>query len=491
MGLLCRTTPADTSLKCRNLAAHQSPQSDGLPRKEFHASYLPSTGLRARRRCVDPFAGRRSGLAGARRSRRPRPHLRLRREGHHHLRRLRRRVRHRHPVRRQDRRRRLQRPTAKASPSPATSPTAPSTPPSAPAARSSPPSTATADASRASPSSPTARSSSPATTAKATDFAVARYLTNGTLDTTFGSLGKTVTTFGGYGGSKRRRPPIRRQDRRRRLPTANSEGFAVARYLTNGTLDTSFGSLGKTVTTFDGYGGASAVALQSDGKIVVAGYNGQSEGFAVARYLTNGTLDTSFGSPARPITDLRRLRRSKRRRPPTDGKIVVAGYNGQSEDFAVARYLTDGTLDTSFGSLGKTVTTFDGYGGASAVALQADGKIVVAGYNGQQRRLRRRPLPHQRHPRHQLRRRRQDSPPPSAATTAARRRRPPGRRQDRRRRLPRPTAKASPSPATKRSLPTPLPTPLPTRSPTACSSRPAERWKAPPRPRRPCRWPWG
>ncbi|HEV3365524.1 MAG TPA: delta-60 repeat domain-containing protein, partial [Acidimicrobiia bacterium] len=147
-----------------------------------------------------------------------------------------------------------------------------------------------------------------------------------------------------------------------------------------GDLDTSFGTGGKVTTDFGGYEGASAVAVQSDGKIVVAGYTyGGVEDFAIARYNANGSLDTGFGDDGKVTTDFGGYE-SASAIALADGKILVAGYTyGGVEDFAIARYNFNGNLDTSFSGDGKATTDFGGYESASAIAV-SDGKIVVAGY---------------------------------------------------------------------------------------------------------------
>jgi uncharacterized delta-60 repeat protein len=154
----------------------------------------------------------------------------------------------------------------------------------------------------------------------------------------------------------------------------------------SGTLDASFGTGGTVTTDFAGSGdGAAAIAVQPDGKLVAAGgatINGQID-FALARYNSNGTLDTSFGTGGRVTTDFGgRYERATSVAVQWDGKIVVAGgavinvYN----DFALARYHSDGTLDTNFGTGGKVITNFGEVSAqAYSVAVLPDGKIVVAG----------------------------------------------------------------------------------------------------------------
>ncbi|MEJ7701193.1 MAG: delta-60 repeat domain-containing protein [Pyrinomonadaceae bacterium] len=149
--------------------------------------------------------------------------------------------------------------------------------------------------------------------------------------------------------------------------------FALARYNSNGTLDTTFGTGGKITTDFGDFGNyvyASDVVIQPDGKIVAAGgsrsddFEDDSGVFALARYNADGTLDATFGSGGKVITDfgypgyvpgLSGLALQ------ADGKIVAAGtVRPFNEDFALVRYNTNGTLDTTFGAGGKITTDFGG-----------------------------------------------------------------------------------------------------------------------------------
>jgi uncharacterized delta-60 repeat protein len=163
--------------------------------------------------------------------------------------------------------------------------------------------------------------------------------------------------------------------------------LALTRYNADGTLDASFGG-GDGVATadLDGNEFAAAAALQPDGKIVVVGYGG-SVGFLVARFNADGTLDTSFGGGDGWLTDAFGSAHDEATdvalQP--DGKIVVVGYTARDAaladvDWAVARYETDGTADLGFGTAGKRSLDFAGAPDfAYGVALQSDGKIVVAG----------------------------------------------------------------------------------------------------------------
>ena len=217
------------------------------------------------------------------------------------------------------------------------------------------------------------------------DFALARYNSNGTLDTTFGTGGKKTTAFGAPSVAQGNAIAIQKDGKivvSGLTIVNNIANFAVARYNTNGTLDTTFGSGGKAVTDFGAHDRSFSVALQADGKIVAGGMRGND--FALARYNANGTLDGTFGSGGKVITDFggpNEIALGVAIR--LDGKIVAVGstFASARTAFAVARYNGNGTLDTTFGTGGKTTTSFVGSLGdqAFSVAIQPDGKAVVAG----------------------------------------------------------------------------------------------------------------
>ena len=223
-----------------------------------------------------------------------------------------------------------------------------------------------------------------------TDFGVARYNSNGTIDTTFGTGGKVKTTFADFDGA--RAVAIQSDGK---IVVAGytivnfSPDFALARYNSNGTLDTTFGVGGKVITQLGGPAQAFSVAVQSDGKIVAAGFahlvNGDFD-FALARYNTNGTLDTTFGTGGKKTTAFGApsVAQGNAVAIQKDGKIVLAGLTivNNIANFAVARYNTNGTPDTTFGTGGQAVTDFGADDRAFAVALQADGKIVAEGITG-------------------------------------------------------------------------------------------------------------
>jgi uncharacterized delta-60 repeat protein len=229
------------------------------------------------------------------------------------------------------------------------------------------------------------------------EFALARYLPNGRLDRSFGASGRVLTGFGPNGRATASSVALQRDGK---IVVAGTAGhaFAVARYRPNGTLDRSFGAGGRVLTRFgQRWADASSIAIQRDGKIVVAG---SSAGlFALVRYRRDGSLDRSFGDRGRVLTrfgsgDFWRASALVLQR---DGRMVAAG--GQDlgmgiRSNAMARYLPNGRLDPSFGVGGEltlTLTTSSSLymdGGPIAVVIQRDGKIVAAGvgadrYNSQ------------------------------------------------------------------------------------------------------------
>ena len=164
--------------------------------------------------------------------------------------------------------------------------------------------------------------------------------------------------------------------------------FAGAAVAAAGGLDNSFSGDGKAVTDFTPrHDWASAIVVQSDGKVVVAGESGYGRGarFGVARYRTNGTLDASFGGDGKVTTNLTTgIDFAYDMALQADGKIVVtgeAGYLMQNPRVGVVRYNPDGTLDATFGGGdGKVltdVTRREDWG--DGVAVEPDGKIVVGG----------------------------------------------------------------------------------------------------------------
>jgi uncharacterized delta-60 repeat protein len=231
-----------------------------------------------------------------------------------------------------------------------------------------------------------------------TDFALARYNLDGTLDTTFGLGGKVATEFSNVLDVEEARGIALQSDGKivvaGHRATQQGDSFALARYNLDGTLDASFGG-GLVSTTFLGFDQAFAVGIQQDGKIVAAGSasDGTSAGtvVALARYHTDGTLDLTFGASGRVTVRLEEailpgFQEAHSLAFQQDGKIVIAALHEvggvATNGFFVARFNTDGALDHSFGTLGFVGVKFlagTEVADARAVTVQPDGRILVAG----------------------------------------------------------------------------------------------------------------
>jgi uncharacterized delta-60 repeat protein len=229
-----------------------------------------------------------------------------------------------------------------------------------------------------------------------TDFALVRYNQNGSLDTTFDGDGIVTTDFLSSGNYLDTVNALVIQPDGKIIAAGYTEaggpiGFALARYNSDGSLDTTFDGDGKVITYFSQIGLSSSfaydVALQPDGKIIAAGSmfpNGSTEDFALARYNANGSLDTTFDGDGKLTTPVGSFNdRAQAVAIQTDGKIVAAGYTYQGSsdhEYALTRYNPDGSLDTSFDDDGKLRTLFSNFSdAANAVSIQADGKIVAIG----------------------------------------------------------------------------------------------------------------
>jgi uncharacterized delta-60 repeat protein len=215
--------------------------------------------------------------------------------------------------------------------------------------------------------------------------------TPGSLDPSFSGDGKVVTPF--PNGRDNAEDVAVQADGKVVVAGSSGSDFALARYNTDGSLDATFGTGGRVHTNFplDRGGFASALVIQPDGKIVLAGEatdatQSFSSGFALARYNSDGSLDTSFDSDGLVVTSFpggSAFAEDLLLQP--DGKLVAAGTRRDNTTFqavfALARYNTDGSLDTSFDSDGRATIDIAGTTAEEArgVAVQADGRIVVVG----------------------------------------------------------------------------------------------------------------
>lgn len=156
-----------------------------------------------------------------------------------------------------------------------------------------------------------------------------------------------------------------------------------------GMLDTTFSEDGKLSVTMDGRGRATSVVIQPDSKIIVAGYSRENNGrnnFALARYLTDGQPDLTFSGDGKAYFDADNSNADDYCTAITlqpDGKIVAAGFTdiGNSFQFLVARFNVDGTLDTTFGSGGKTIISQGETSFCNSLAIQPNGKIILIGHS--------------------------------------------------------------------------------------------------------------
>jgi len=233
------------------------------------------------------------------------------------------------------------------------------------------------------------------TPAPLSDFGLARYNVNGTLDTGFGAGGKTGRGFFSLSNDTATSLALQADGKivAAGFTTKNTgnfdEDFACVRFNSNGSLDSSFGNNGIITDFFGGNDEANALVIQLDGKIILGGVAdrtgvGGSVDMALARYNVDGSLDSSFGSGGKVLLDyVGHTDVAYGLALQMDGKILVAGGAGNNSDipdFALARLNTNGTLDPSFGSGGKVTTDFFGNTDyATALLIQADGKIVGVG----------------------------------------------------------------------------------------------------------------
>ncbi len=223
------------------------------------------------------------------------------------------------------------------------------------------------------------------------DFALARFNTDGSLDSSFGTGGLVTTDFG-TGDAQAQSIAIQPNGQLVVAGfafTGSSDEFAVARYNTDGTLDSSFGTDGVVTTGFAGSDAmAYAVALAPGGDIIVGGTTTMSAtgtDFALAAYTSSGTLDPSFGTGGLVTTEFFGIDDELRSLAvQTNGQILAGGFanDGTGYEFALTCYNTDGSVDASFNPTTSGLVTTNFYGGddlAYAITIQSNDTIAVAG----------------------------------------------------------------------------------------------------------------
>ncbi len=213
----------------------------------------------------------------------------------------------------------------------------------------------------------------------------------GALDESFGASGKLLEDANGLHASCA--DMVIQPDGKIITVGASGAGFTLVRHLSDGSLDTGFGSSGVATTAIGSNAEALAVALQSDGRIVAVGRARNGSGdydFALARYDQDGTLDASFGTGGKVVTPIGVTDVAYDVCLLSDSRILVGGTSCSGQigsttyDFALAMYRSDGVLDTGFGTQGIAIArlgTSGGYG-IRAMTVQQDGRIVAVGSPG-------------------------------------------------------------------------------------------------------------
>ncbi|CAN5779365.1 hypothetical protein BH10BAC2_BH10BAC2_44970 [soil metagenome] len=217
---------------------------------------------------------------------------------------------------------------------------------------------------------------------------VIRYLTDGSFDETFGVNGVVFTEF----ITATDLSGINIQPDNKIILGGSYSSFSrtyiMVRYLSNGIVDSSFGELGvaklRLPEVEQNYSDLADIALQPDGKIAATGSAGDiNYRMSIARFESNGLVDSSFGINGYTVLPMGRgYSRGQTVKVMPDKKIVVTGIyiDGQNTGFAAAKFNSNGTFDSSFGENGLAVTGFDVEdAGAETGIVQDDGKIIVAG----------------------------------------------------------------------------------------------------------------
>jgi uncharacterized delta-60 repeat protein len=213
-------------------------------------------------------------------------------------------------------------------------------------------------------------------------IALARYKSSGHLDRSFGDHGEVRTLIGSrFGGCSARAVAIDSDGHIVVAGSGQADSWLLARYKPNGKLDRSFGAGGSVTTPFSNdFDGAESVAIDSQGRIVAGGF--AKRDVALARYEPNGSLDPSFGNGGKVRTNFPGEVEARSIALDLQGGTVAALESREPANvrhFALARYRDDGSLDGSFGNGGEVTTDFGGHSVAESVSLDKSGRIVVAG----------------------------------------------------------------------------------------------------------------
>jgi uncharacterized delta-60 repeat protein len=229
------------------------------------------------------------------------------------------------------------------------------------------------------------------------DFFVARYNTDGTLDQTFGTGGSVTTSFG---DGKDHPFAVLLQPDGKLLVAGEGKvnqydvGFTLARYNPNGSLDQSFGVAGRVATVLDlgdNYDSIKYISLQPNGKILAVGSyyrtgSNLEKTVGIARYNSDGSLDQSFGTAGTMLIGFPHYMRLNAATEQPDGKILIVGRSAETVfavgNFGIGRLNANGTVDQTFGTNGEVMTDFGAQDNAFTVALQRNGNIILGGGSG-------------------------------------------------------------------------------------------------------------
>lgn len=217
------------------------------------------------------------------------------------------------------------------------------------------------------------------------EFAIARYNADGTLDTTFNNTGIVTTSIGAGACAYN---VIEDSFGRYIIAGVSIIGGApivtVARYNADGTLDFTFGNNGIAMKRIFASAGAYDVGLQSTGKIITAGFtiNSGKRELGLVRFNTNGAVDTTFNGSGTIATPIGADACAYTLAIQSNDRIIAAGVS--NNQFALARYTSNGSPDTSFGSGGIVTTRIGNTAQINDIALQNNGLIVAAGFSDNQ-----------------------------------------------------------------------------------------------------------
>jgi uncharacterized delta-60 repeat protein len=229
----------------------------------------------------------------------------------------------------------------------------------------------------------------PAKNGSLTYFGLFKKNADGTPDATFGTGGYVLQDM----GSQETLNQMALQNDGKILLTGTVYNGAdydiiLSRFKSDGTLDASFGTAGITISSFTSgaYEQGNDLEVLSDGKIIVAGRSSAAgiNSFLIARYKTDGSLDNSFGTSGKTITAISNsMDEIHSLAVSADGKLVVGGFSGDATNrlFTIARYKSNGSIDTGFGTSGIATTAIGAKSVVEEILIQPDGKILAGGYS--------------------------------------------------------------------------------------------------------------